>query len=75
MLQVFHMREGPEKLLTPRLIAKVLLYRATHMFRKPSAQAAKVFLLSSLLLSPQSFLALSCRLHPSAAVKTPWNRP
>ena len=36
------MREGPEKLLTPRLIAKALLYRAARMFRKPSGQAAKV---------------------------------
>lgn len=42
MLQVFHMREGPEKLLTHRLIAKALMYRAVRMFRKPSNQAAKV---------------------------------
>lgn len=41
-MQVFHMREGPDKLLTPRLMAKVLLYRATSMFRKPSAQDTKV---------------------------------
>ncbi|CAL5222755.1 g5166 [Coccomyxa viridis] len=42
IMPVFHMREGPEKLLTPRLIAKALLYRAARMFRKPSGQAAKV---------------------------------
>ena len=41
MLQVFHMREGPEKLLTPRLIAKVFLHRAARLLRSLSAQTAK----------------------------------
>ncbi len=62
MFQVFHMREGPEKLLTPHLIAKVLLYRATSMFRKPSAQAAKVSFLQDLC---SLAFSLPCCMHPS----------
>ncbi len=50
-MQVFHMRSGPETLLTnPGLIAKVLMHRAKRALQKPSAsQAAAVHLL--LLLS------------------------
>ncbi len=33
-VQVFHMREGTGKLLTPGLIAKVLLYRAIKMLKR-----------------------------------------
>ena len=41
-MQVFHMREGPEKLLTPGLIAKVLLSRATKMFKHQPGRSAQV---------------------------------
>ena len=41
-MQVFHMREGPEKLLTPGLIAKVLLYRGTRMVKHQPARSAQV---------------------------------
>ena len=51
MLQVFHMREGPEKLLTPCLIARALVYRATRAFGKASNQVAKAGFFSRLLVS------------------------
>ena len=52
-MQVFHMRSGPETLLTnPGLIAKVLMHRAKRTLQKPSAaQATVVHLLLPLLLS------------------------
>ena len=60
-MQVFHMRSGPETLLTkPGLIAKVLLHRAQRTLQKPFAsQAATVHLLLLLLLSVCFFRNIS----------------
>ena len=56
-VQVFHMRSGPETLLTnPGLIAKVLMHRAKRTLQMPSASQAAVVHLLLLLLPSICFI-------------------